>query len=110
MQADPSDLSLPPSDGPLRSALSKAIEDRDPASVELRQALRDFANAARQRGTSPEQLVILLKRCLSLSDATERRLREALHDRALDTALDAYYSGRDLRVKVPARREEGPRL
>ena len=111
MQADASDLSLPPSDGHLRSALLKAIEARDPASPELRQALREFASSARQRGTTPEQLVIILKRCLSLSETSERRLQEALHDRALDTALDAYYSGRDLRAVTRSPRDrEGPRV
>jgi hypothetical protein len=111
MPADASDLPLPPLDGPLRSALLKAVQAGDPASPELRQALREFATAARQQGTSPEQLVIILKRCLAFSDARERRLQDALHDRALDTALDAYYSGRDLRsVTTMAPDREGPRI
>jgi hypothetical protein len=111
MPADASDLSLPPPDGPLRSALIKAVQTGDPYSPELRQALRDFAMSARLRGTSPEQLVIILKRCLALSKARERRLQEALHDRALDTALDAYYSGRELRSATSLTSErEGPRI
>ncbi|HJR63521.1 MAG TPA: hypothetical protein VJ803_07435 [Gemmatimonadaceae bacterium] len=111
MPADASERSLPPPDGPLRSALLKAVQAGDPSSPELRQALREFATSARQQGTSPEQLVIILKRCLSLSEARERRLQEALHDRALDTALDAYYSGRDLRgVTSLTSEREGPRL
>ena len=77
----------------LTAAVRGVKRSADCASAEIRECLISFARAARRRTVSPQELVVELKRHLHPArQHLDRVSFDALHDRALSIALDAYYS------------------
>ena len=77
----------------LTAAVRNVESGPDVASAAMRTCLITFARAARRRTLSPQELVVELKRHLQPArQRLDRDAFDALHDRALSIALDAYYS------------------